>query len=70
MEDITRLTVHELVEKIQKNELTSSQIVEAYVAKIEEKELDVGAFITSTLEDAKNKLYNRLQLIMERKLVE
>ncbi len=55
MEDITRLTVHELVEKIQKNELTSSQIVEAYVAKIEEKELDVGAFITSTLEDAKNK---------------
>ena len=55
MEDITRLTVHELVEKIQKNELTSSQIVEAYVAKIEEKESDVGAFITSTLEDAKNK---------------
>ena len=55
MEDITRLTVHELVEKIQKNELTSSQIVEAYVAKIEENELEVGAFITSTLEDAKNK---------------
>ena len=55
MEDITRLTVHELVEKIQKNELTSSQIVEAYSKRIEERESDVGAFITSTLEDAKNK---------------
>ena len=55
MEDITRLTVHELIEKMQKNELTSSQIVEAYSKRIEEKESDVGAFITSTLEDAKNK---------------
>ena len=55
MEDITRLTVHELIEKMQKNELTSSQIVEAYSKRIEEKEPEVDAFITKTLEDAKNK---------------
>ena len=55
MEDITRLTVHELIEKMQKNELTSSQIVEAYSKRIEEKEPEVDAFITKNLEDAKNK---------------
>ena len=38
MEDITRLTVHELVEKLNKNELSSEEIVKAYKARIEDKE--------------------------------
>ena len=41
MEDITRLTVHELVEKLNKNELSSEEIVKAYKARIEDKEKDV-----------------------------
>ena len=52
MEDITRLTVHELVEKLNKNELSSEEIVKAYKARIEDKEKDVKAFITTTLDEA------------------
>lgn len=52
MEDITRLTVHELVEKLNKNELSSKKIVKAYKARIEDKEKDVKAFITTTLDEA------------------
>ena len=44
--NITELTVHELVEKLDKKELTSKDIVDAYVDRIEEKEDDVKAFIT------------------------
>lgn len=56
MEDITRLTVHELVEKLNKNELSSEKIVKAYKARIEDKEKDVKAFITTTLDEAEKKL--------------
>lgn len=52
MEDITRLTVHELVEKLDKKELTSEEIVKAYKDRIEDKEKDVQAFITTTLDEA------------------
>ena len=52
MEDITKLTVHELVEKLNKNELSSEEIVRAYKARIEDKEKDVKAFITTTLDEA------------------
>ena len=52
MEDITRLTVHELAEKLDKGELTSEEIVKAYKARIEDKEKDVQAFITTTLDEA------------------
>lgn len=52
MEDITRLTVHELVEKLEKKELTSEEIINAYKERIENKETEVQAFITTTLEDA------------------
>ena len=52
MEDITRLTVHELVEKLNKNELSSEEIVKAYKARIEDKEKDVKSFITTTLDEA------------------
>ena len=50
--DITELTVHELVKKLDNNEVTSKQIVDAYTKRINEKEKDVKAFITLTTDDA------------------
>lgn len=52
MEDITRLTVHELKERLDKKELSSEEIVRAYKNRIEDKEKDVQAFITTTLDEA------------------
>ena len=53
--DITRLTVHELMEKLEKNELTSEEITKAYVDRINEKEKDVKAFVTTTCDEALEK---------------
>ena len=53
--DITRLTVHELMEKLEKNELTSEEITKAYVERINEKEKDVKAFVTTTCDEALEK---------------
>jgi len=39
--DITKLTVHELQEKLKNKELTVTQITKAYVDRINEKEKDV-----------------------------
>ena len=55
MEDITKLTVHELVEKLDAKELTSEEIVSAYAKRIEDKEKDVGAFVTVTTDKALEK---------------
>ena len=55
MEEITKLTVHELVEKLDKKELTLEQIVKAYKTRIEDKEKDVKAFITTTIDEALEK---------------
>ena len=52
MKNITELTVHELVEKLQSKEITSEQITRAYADRINEKEKDVQAFITTTLDEA------------------
>ena len=52
MENLTKLTAHELVEKLDKKELSSEEIVKAYKARIEDKEKDVQAFITTTLDEA------------------
>ncbi len=52
MDDITRLTVHELVNKIEKNELTSEEITKAYTDRINDKEKEVQAFITITANEA------------------
>ena len=52
MDDITKLTVHELIEKKQNGELNSEQIVKAYSDKINEKEKDINAFITITTDEA------------------
>lgn len=50
--ELYQFTVHELIEKLEKEEITSSQIVESYLSRIAEKEKDVQAFITLTDEDA------------------
>ena len=44
--NITNLTVHELMDKLEKKELTSEEITKAYVDRINEKEKDVKAFVT------------------------
>ena len=55
--NITDLTVHELKEKLDKKELTISEVTKAYVDRIVEKEAEVKAFVTpltdSALEEAK-----------------
>ena len=53
--DITKLTVHELQEKLQKDELTSEEIVKAYVDRINDKEKDVNAFVTTLCDEALEK---------------
>ena len=53
--DITELTVHELQEKLKNKELTSYEITKAYVDKIEEKEKDVQAFVTTLEKEALEK---------------
>ena len=50
--DITELTVHELQEKLKNKELTSYDITKAYVDRIEEKEKDVQAFVTTLTNEA------------------
>lgn len=51
--DITKLTVHELIDLLDNNKLTRTQILEAYSNKIEEKENDVKAFVNTYLKEAK-----------------
>ena len=61
MEEITELTVHELIEKMNAKELTSKEIIEAYTKSIEEKEEKVQAFMSITTEkamDAADKIDN------------
>lgn len=53
--NITELTVHELMEKLDKKELTSYEITKAYTDRIAEKEKDVQAFVTTLEEDALEK---------------
>ena len=55
MDNITNLTVHELVEKLKENELTSEEITKAYIDRINDKEKDVGAFVTLTTDDAEKR---------------
>ncbi len=50
--DITNLTVHELQEKLAKQGLTSEEIVQAYVNRINAKEKDVKAFVTTLCDEA------------------
>lgn len=50
--NITDLTVHELVDLLDKQEITSEEIVKAYADRINEKEKDVQAFVTKTIDSA------------------
>lgn len=50
--DITQLTVHKLMDKLKNKELTSTQITQSYIDRIEEKEDDVKAFVTILKEEA------------------
>ena len=53
--DITKLTVHELKQKLDNKEITIPEIVSAYINRINEKEKDVQAFITTSENDALEK---------------
>lgn len=53
--NITELTVHELQEKLRNKELTVKEITKAYIDRINEKEKDVQAFVTTLAEEAENK---------------
>lgn len=50
--NITELTVHELQEKLKSKELTVTEITKAYVDRINEKEKDVQAFVTTLTDEA------------------
>ena len=50
--NITELTVHELVEKLKNKELTVTEITNAYIDRINEKEPQVEAFVTTLTSEA------------------
>ena len=51
--NITELTVHDLQQKLKSKELTIAEILESYCNRINEKEPEVEAFVTTYLEEAK-----------------
>ena len=53
--ELYEYTIHELIEKLDKKEITPTQITESYLNRIKEKEKDVQAFVTVTDENAKAK---------------
>ena len=53
--NITDLTVHELKEKLDSKDLKVTDIVKAYIDRIDEKEKDVDAFLTILKEEALSK---------------
>ena len=50
--DITTLTLKELSEKLSTKDLSSKEATEAYLARIDEVEEKIGAFVTVTKEEA------------------
>ena len=48
--ELYELTVHELIEKLEKGEITSEEIVKSYFDRIKEKDESVKAYV-STLEE-------------------
>ncbi len=67
--EITQLTVHDLQEKIKNKELTIPQITKAYIDKIEEKEKDIQAFVTTLTKEALEKA-NEIQNEIEKGEIE
>ena len=56
--NLYELTVHELIEKLDKNEITPEDITKSYINRINEKERDVKAFVTLTDKEALEKAEN------------
>lgn len=54
--EIYELTVHELLEKLDKKEITKEEILASYQTRINEKEKEVQAFVTITEQEAKQRL--------------
>ena len=50
--ELTDLTVHELMEKVKNKEITIEEITKAYAARINEKEPEVAAFVSTRLDEA------------------
>ena len=50
--ELTDLTVHELMEKVKNKETTIEEITKAYAARINEKETEVNAFVSTRLDEA------------------
>ena len=53
--ELYELTVHELLDKLSKKEITSEDITKSYINRINEKENEVEAFVTVLSEEAENK---------------
>lgn len=53
--NLYELTVHELIEKLDKKEITPEDITKSYVDRINEKEKDIKAFVTVTDKEALEK---------------
>lgn len=50
--ELTDLTVHELMEKVKNKETTIEEITKAYADRINEKEPEVNAFVSTRLDEA------------------
>ena len=50
--ELYEYTLHELIEKLNKNEITITDITKAYVDRIQDKEKDVQAFVTTLTDEA------------------
>ena len=50
--ELYEYTVHELMDKLQKKEITITEITKAYANRINEKEKDVEAFVTILTDEA------------------
>ena len=61
--ELYELTVHELLEKLDNNEITLEDITNSYINRIEEKEKDIQAFVTITDKEA----LEQVEEIKERK---
>lgn len=53
--ELYEYTVHELMDKLEKKEIKLSDITKAYVDRIDDKEKDVAAFVTTLTEEAVEK---------------
>ena len=56
--NLYELTVHELIEKLDKNEIKPEDITKSYIDRINEKEKDINAFVTLTDKEALEKAKN------------